>query len=69
MAAGKDSTAASSGLAPTAQPPDPGRGAAGSACEWPRSPGPVRAFAVIAVGEVTLDHARAQSHCAENRRN
>ena len=49
MAAGKDSTAASSGLAPTAQPPDPGRGTAGSAREWPRSPGPVRAFAVIGV--------------------
>ena len=47
MAAGTDSTSASSGLAPTAQSPAPGSGTAGSAREWPRGPGPLRAFAVI----------------------
>ena len=49
MAAGTDSTTASSGWAPTAQSPDPGSGTAGSAREWPRGPGPLRAFAVIGV--------------------
>jgi len=49
MAAGTDNTTASSGWAPTAQSPDPGSDTAGSAREWPRGPGPLRAFAVIGV--------------------
>jgi hypothetical protein len=47
MAAGTDSTTVSSGLAPTSPSPDPGSHPAGSAREWPRGPGPFRAFAVI----------------------